>query len=317
MQEALGCEHRQPISIDTHAGKDNPSNPGGCGEGKSVGRCGQALCPLDVVSCSDVSCSFMVVGGGVGGVGVASARPGALRRVGVVGGSCDADLRRAGRRAEAALSAVDGAASRSFAGLGNDVVAFASTWSLLDAWVVRVAEAFERADTGRAGGAGGDRHRLIGPMLPASAVRAVVVPEGALGDRGDGPTWVDALSDAEAEAAALRLAANLRPVAEHLRGAERDRVRAQLLPLVRRLRERWPAAVMSAPASSPSSASASPRRAGPTAWRTPSSSSTSPAPVVSPIRPGSPRPSATGSSAASSPRPTTTSAPRSPAPPAT
>ena len=234
LQEALGCEHRQPTSIDTHAGKDNPSNPGGCGEGKSLGCVGQALCPLDVVACCAVSCSFMVVGadgaagggdGGGGGVAVlASDRPASLRRAGVVGQACDADLPRAGRRVGSALAAVRARAvpTSFFAGLGDDV-ALASAWSLLDTWVDRVAEAFERADTGGApvagggGGAGGRACGVIGPALPASNGAPVVVADAASGIAGEGPTWVDALSDAEAETVALRLATTLRPVPDPLR----------------------------------------------------------------------------------------------------
>src|SRR5687768_422184 len=120
--------------------------------------------------------------------GVASARPGALRRVGVVGAACDADVRRAGRRvaslsALSALPALPAVGSRSFAGLGDDVLAFASAWSSLEAWGVRVADAFERADSGgvAVGGVGPARRPLIGPALPSSAgAPVVVVPESAL-----------------------------------------------------------------------------------------------------------------------------------------
>jgi hypothetical protein len=135
--------------------------------------------------------------------------------------------------------------------LGTDAVALASSWSSLDAWVGRVGEAFERADSGGLGV--GDRP--IGPPAPA---RVVAVSEGALGPVAAGPTWVDPLSDDEAAAAAIRLAARLRPVADRITGDERSRLRARLWPLVQRLRTRWPAAAFTVPAASPSKACASP-----------------------------------------------------------
>lgn len=190
----------------------------------------------------------MVVGSSAAAV---SARPEALRRVGRVGAACDADLRRAGSRL-GALRVPQGPA------IGDALVALAVEWSGLEAWVARVGEAFERAD---AGGLPWLGRTLVGDGVGAGAgVGVATVPERALGAVGDGPTWVDALSDAQAESAALRLARELRPVAERITGPERAELRAQLWPLVQRLRVRWPAAVISSPSSSPACATPPPRK---------------------------------------------------------
>ena len=176
-----------------------------------------------------------------------SARPAALRRVAQVGAEADVDVVRAGRRLSGALARSGAGTWRppAYRSLGDDVVRLASSWSALEAWVGRVGGAFERADAGRG---------LIGPPSPV-----VSAPEVALGLAGEGPTWVDTLSDAEAEATALRLAGELRGTADRITGIERSQLRARLWPLVRRLRERWPEASFRNPSSSSVCATPPPR----------------------------------------------------------
>lgn len=198
-------------------------------------------------------------GSAVTPTGTVSARPAALQAVRSSGRAADAELRAAGARLRATLSSV-GSGRRTGVpawseSLGHDVLGLASSWSSLEGWVGRVGDALEAADDRFEALAG----PLIGPPAPGGVGSKVVqAPEAAVTAAvGERPTWVDGLSDDEALSVALLLAERYRPVADRIRGAERDRLRAQMWPLVARLRQRWPAAVLSAP-TSPSVACATP-----------------------------------------------------------
>jgi len=172
----------------------------------------------------------------VGGADVVSADPEALRAVRRVGVASSWELTRAGRRLQLALAAASRAGVELPAwavSLGDELVALATAWEALDRWVGEVGDAVAGADVvGLAPAAGPGR------TVAAASVAAFVEPA---------PTWVDGLTDEEAEAAVFAAARQLRPFAPFLLGSQRSTVREQLAPLVRRVRRRWPAAVIGRP----------------------------------------------------------------------
>lgn len=166
---------------------------------------------------------------------VVCADPAALRAVRRVGVDASWELTKVGRRLSLALTAAaaagDGSVPAWAAGLGDELVALADAWEALDSWTGQIGDAVARADTVAL---------ASGPVrtVATSSVAAFVEPA---------PTWVDALSDTEAEAAIFAAARQLRPFAPFLTGARRVAYRDQLAPLVRRVRRRWPSAVLRSP----------------------------------------------------------------------
>ena len=191
-----------------------------------------------------------------------AARPDSLRAVRRTGSVVDSELQRVAGGLRAALGTA-GAGRRSAGvpawaeSLAHDLATLAASWDALDGWVGRIGDAVERADA--AGWGVATAPPLIGPPAPVVGGPVVRVPQAALAGVGGRPTWVDGLSDAEASTEALRLAKRLAPFADRITGEERDRLRAHFWPLVRRLRERWPSAVLSAPSSPSVCASPPPR----------------------------------------------------------
>lgn len=163
-----------------------------------------------------------------------AADPEALRAVRRVGVDASWELTRVGRRLALALGAADADEVPAWArSLGEEIVALAECWEALDSWVGSIGDAVAGADVVGLAPAAGPGRRVA-----ASSVAAFVEPA---------PTWVDGLSDAEAEAAVLAAARQLRPFAPFLMGSQRAALRDQLAALVRRVRRRWPDAMLSRP----------------------------------------------------------------------
>lgn len=179
--------------------------------------------------------------------GVVAADPEALRAIRRVGANASWELTRTGRRLALALASADGDEVPAWArSLGDEIAALAEQWEALDSWVGRVGDAVAGADVvGLAPAAGPGR------TVAAGSVAAFVDAT---------PTWVDGLTDEEAEAAVLAAARQLRPFAPFLMGSQRSAVREQLAALVRRVRRRWPDEVIRNPASD---ARCAPRRVMP------------------------------------------------------
>ncbi len=162
---------------------------------------------------------------------VVAADPDALHDVRRVGASTSWALTREGRSLSAALAAAGPSVPAWARGLGDELVALASAWEELDGWVGRLGDAIADADV------------LVGPMPQVRAVAAGVVAATV----APAPTWVDGLTDAEAEAQVLAAARRLRPFAPFLTGPARAALRAQLQPLWARVRAQWPDAVLRDP----------------------------------------------------------------------
>jgi hypothetical protein len=161
---------------------------------------------------------------------VAAADPLALAEVRRVGAESSWELARAGRRLAAALAAAPVAVPRwATEDLAAGVAGLAARWEALDGWVGRVGDAVASADALPGGAAG--------PVPPS-----VVVSSAAARGVAARPTWVDALSDEDAERQVLALGRRLRGVAPFIQGADRRRLQAELAPLVARVRARWPEA---------------------------------------------------------------------------